>query len=184
MARDGVFPYSSYLCWTHPKTRIPLGNIILVFFLDCLLLLLQLVSTMAFEAIIATATLGYQLSYLVPILCRCTTARKTFPKGEFNLGRFGFSIAAVTSIWLIITAIFMFFPVSYPITKENMNYSIVIMGGILFIAAVYWVVSARHWFVGPIRIDQEATKISLYENGINTDSGRIRTSSDTVITKL
>jgi amino acid transporter len=159
MARDGVFPFSSYLRWIYQPTKTPLANIIFVFFIDCLLLLLQLASTTAFAAIIAIATLGFQISYLIPIFFRCTAARKTFPLGEFNVGRFSLPIAVISSIWLTITSIFMFFPANYPVTKDNMNYAVVVIGGVLLIAAIYWFISARHWFVGPKRTDMDTTPL-------------------------
>ncbi|CAF1263157.1 unnamed protein product [Rotaria sordida] len=115
MARDGVFPFSHYLRYIFEPTKTPLANVFLVFLIDSVLLLLQLVSTTAFTAIIAITTLGYQISYLIPILLRCTIARHTFPVGEFNLGRFGIPIAIISSIWLSITSIIMFFPANYPI---------------------------------------------------------------------
>ena len=157
MARDGVFPFSRYLRWVYKRTQTPLANVIFVFVIDCLLLLLQLASSTAFAAIIAIATLGFQTSYLMPILFRWTAARKTFPVGEFSLGRFGVPIAVVASLWLTVTSIFMFFPATYPVTKDNMNYAVVIIAGILSIAAIYWIVSARHWFVGPKRTDGDDT---------------------------
>jgi amino acid transporter len=153
MARDGVFPFSRYLRWIFKGTKTPLANVIFVFFIDSLLLLLQLASSTAFAAIIAIATLGYQISYFIPIFFRCTAARKTFPLGEFNLGRFSLPIAITSSIWLAITSVFMFFPAEYPVTKDTMNYAILIIGGVLTIAAFYWLVSARYWFVGPKRTD-------------------------------
>jgi len=159
MARDGVFPFSYYLRWIYKGTKTPLANVIFVFFIDSLLLLLQLASTTAFGAIIAIATLGFQISYLIPIFFRCTSARKTFPVGEFNLGRFSIPIGIISSIWLTITSIVMFFPEQYPVTKDSMNYSIVIIGGILIIAGIYWIVSARHWFVGPKRTDVDANSL-------------------------
>jgi amino acid transporter len=156
MARDGVFPFSRYLRWIYEPTKTPLANVIFVFCIDCILLLLQLASTTAFTAIIAITTLGFQISYLMPILFRCTAARKTFPLGEFNLGPFGVPIAIISSIWLSATSIVMFFPAQYPVTKDNMNYTVVIVGGVLLIAAIYWFVSARYWFVGPKRTDVAA----------------------------
>lgn len=153
MARDGVFPFSKYLRWIYKGTKTPLANVFLVFVTDTFLLLLQFASTTAFAAIIAIATLGYQISYMMPILFRCTTARKTFPRGEFHLGFLSIPIAVISSAWLAVTSILMLFPAEYPVTKDNMNYAVVIVGGILIIAGIYWVVSARHWFVGPIRVD-------------------------------
>jgi amino acid transporter len=153
MARDGVFPFSHYLRWIFEPTKTPLANVLFVFIIDSILLLLQLVSKSAFAAIIAIATLGYQISYLIPIFFRCTTARHTFIAGEFNLGRFGVPVAIVSSIWLSITSIIMLFPANYPTTKDNMNYAIVVVGGVILIASFYWIISARHWFVGPKRTD-------------------------------
>ncbi|CAF1095656.1 unnamed protein product [Rotaria sordida] len=151
MARDGVFPFSSSLRWIFPPTKAPLVIIALVVSIDCLLLLLQLASTTAFAAIISIATLGFQISYVIPIFFRCTVGRKRFPVGEFNLGRFSLPIAIVSVVWLFITSIFMFFPSTYPVTGDNMNYAIVIIGGVALIAGTYWIVSARHWFMGPKR---------------------------------
>jgi amino acid transporter len=159
MARDGVFPFSHYLRWIFEPTKTPLANVFFVFLIDSILLLLQLVSTTAFAAIIAVATLGYQVSYLIPIFLRCTSARHIFPVGEFNLGRFGVPIAIVSSIWLTITSTIMLFPANYPITTDNMNYAIVVVGGVAFIASLYWIISAQHWFVGPKRVDIDPTPL-------------------------
>ncbi|CAF0811780.1 unnamed protein product [Adineta steineri] len=159
MARDGVFPLSKYLRWIYKRTKTPLANIFFVFFVDSLLLLLQLASATAFNSILAIATFGFQVSYLMPIFLRCTVARKTFVLGEFNLGRFGVPIAVIASIWLTITSIIMFFPSEYPVTKDNMNYTVVIVGGVLLLAATYWFISARHWFVGPKRTDADPTPL-------------------------
>ncbi|CAF0949281.1 unnamed protein product [Adineta steineri] len=149
MARDGIFPFSKQLRWIWERKKIPLVNVIFVLTIDTLFLLLQLVSETAFSSIIAVTTLGYQISYLMPILFRCTTARHTFHLGEFNLGRFSIPTAIISCIWLSITSILMFFPFEYPITKDNMNYAIVIIGGVALIASIYWIFWARHFFVGP-----------------------------------
>lgn len=184
MARDGVFPGSRYLRWIYKRTQTPLANVIFVFVIDCLLLLLQLASAAAFTAILSIVTLGFQLSYFMPIFFRCTVARKTFPKGEFNLGRFGVPVAVISSIWLAVTSIVMLFPATYPVTKDNMNYAVVIVGGVLFIAAIYWIVSARHWFVGPRRTDQDMPARLVEQNGTAAQYRIVRSPSDIVVTRF
>jgi hypothetical protein len=159
MARDGVFSCAQYLRWIFKPTKTPLANVLFVFVIDSTLLLLQLVSTTAFAAIIAIATLGYQTSYLIPIFLRCTPARRKYPVGKFHLGRFGVPIAIVSSVWLTITSLIMLFPVTYSITKDNMNYAIIVVGGVALIASFYWTVSARHSFVGPKRTDSVSTPL-------------------------
>lgn len=159
MARDGALPFSTYLHKIFQPTKSPLATVALVFVLESLLLLLQLLSSTAFDAIVATSTFGFQLSYFMPILFRCTVARYTFVPGKFNLGSFGQFIAVVSSAWLFMTSIIMIFPLKYPVTVENMNYSILIIGGVSIIATIYWIVSARHWFVGPKRITSDAVPL-------------------------
>ncbi|CAF0904084.1 unnamed protein product [Adineta ricciae] len=171
MARDGVFPYSSYLRWVHQGTKTPLATIMLVFVADTVLLLLQSASAELFTSLVAIGTIGIQTSYLLPILFRCTSARKTFPSGEFNLGRFGLPIATVSSVWLILTSILMFLPTKSPITVDNMNYSIVVFMTVLLIAGGYWLVAARHWFVGPQRVDHS---IPLLPRGERSNENRLK----------
>ncbi|CAF3691202.1 unnamed protein product [Adineta steineri] len=153
MARDGAFPFSHYLRWIYQGTKIPMGAIIFICGFDSILLSFQLISATAFTAFLAIATFSIQVSYLIPILFRCTISRKIFPLGEYNFGRFGVPIATISSIWLTITSFFMILPNQYPITLDNMNYSIVVISIVLSIAGIYWFVSARHWFIGPKRTD-------------------------------
>ena len=47
----------------------------------------------------------------------------------------------------------------YPVTKDSMNYAVVIVGSIGTLATVYWIVSARHWFVGPKRTKKEPLQL-------------------------
>ncbi|CAF1989261.1 unnamed protein product [Rotaria magnacalcarata] len=183
MARDGVFPLSIYLRWIFEPTKTPLGNVIFVFFIDSLLLLLQLASETAFSAILSIATLGFQISYFMPILFRCTTARRSFPVGEFNLGRFGLPIAIISATWLFITSIIMFFPSEYPVTKDSMNYAVVIVGGVFLLAAMYWIFSARHWFIGPKRTTTNSNEISLNQTNIS-DINEIKTSPSLIHVRL
>ena len=53
----------------------------------------------------------------------------------------------------------MFFPMEYPITKNNMNYAVVIVGNISILATVYWIASARHWFVRPKRTRKDPFQV-------------------------
>ncbi|CAF1286629.1 unnamed protein product [Rotaria sordida] len=185
MARDDVFPFSYYLRWIFERTQTPLANVVFVFIIDSLLQLLQLVSTTAFLALIATTTLGFQISYFMPIFFRCTTARNTFPSSKFNLGRFSIPIGIISSIWLFITSILMCFPTEYPVTKDNMNYTIVIISGIALIALIYWIVAARHRFIGPKRADMDPVSLPP-EHVIDEDTMTITApnSPDSMVTRL
>ncbi|CAF4760981.1 unnamed protein product [Rotaria socialis] len=121
LGRDSLFPYKKYLCIVHKGTHTPL-----------------LLSTTAFAAIVSISTIGFQVSYTIPIFFRITSSRKTFKKGRFNLGKFG-----------------------YPVTAANMNWSIVVCTGISIFGALYWIFSLRTWYTGPPRMaDNSVVTIS------------------------
>lgn len=152
MAHDNLFPYSKYLSIVYQRTHTPLPCVLLVCVINILLLLLQLVSTTAFAAIISISNIGFQFSYMLPILFRITSSRKTFVKGHFNLGRFSFIIGLLSAMWLFITCIILVFPYNYPITAENFNWTIVVCSVVGLFAGLYWIFSAGKQFRGPHRM--------------------------------
>ena len=59
-------------------------------------------------------------------------------------------MGSVAVTWLLFASAIFMLPIVYPITTENFNYAPVAVGGVLLAALVAWVLSARHWFSGPI----------------------------------
>ena len=153
MARDSVFPYSAFLSTINKRTQTPLRCVLLVCAINILLLLLQLGSSTAFAAIVSISTIGFQISYMLPILFRITSSRKSFCQGYFHMGRFSVLIGCLSTAWLCITCVILLFPFNYPITAQNMNWTIVVTTGIALLAGLYWIFAARKWFVGPQRIN-------------------------------
>ena len=155
MTRDGALPGSKYITGVHPKLQLPLKSIIFVFFFDSFLVLLPLISDQTFSTITQISTIGYSTSYAIPIILRVTVSRDTFKQGPYNLGKWSILNGSVASVFLFITSIFFFFPTSFNAEMkqeaESFNYTCVVYGGALLIAAAYWFLSARHFFKGPIR---------------------------------
>ena len=117
LARDGAFPGSTHLRRVHQGTKSPIGSVALVLVCDSLLLLLPLCTmsgpaanygAVAFNAVTSICAIGYQISYCIPILLRCTVAAKTFEKSAFDLGRWSLPVAWISWMWLFITSLFMF----------------------------------------------------------------------------
>ncbi len=112
---------------------------------------LVLVNTTAFCAITSISVIGFQISYAIPIFLRITAAKDTFVHGNFNLGKYGLVFGWISLLWLVFTSALFLFPVEFPITAENFNYTGVIVFAVLTICGVYWVVDCRYWFTGPKR---------------------------------
>jgi len=107
-------------------------------------------SLVAFQAMVSIATIGLYISYALPILFRVTLARKYFVPGPFNLGRYGVLVGWVAVLWVATITVLFSPPVTYPVTKDTLNYTPVAVGGLFFLVLASWVLSARHWFKGPV----------------------------------
>jgi amino acid transporter len=164
MSRDGAFPGSKYIYGVYGDSKLPLKSILFVFVIDSLLVLLPLISDTTFSAITQISTIGYSISYAIPIILRVTVSRNTFVQGPWNLGRFSVFNGVVSSIFLVGTSICFFFPTSFDEnmhqTWDGFNYTIVVFTGALLIAATYWILSARHFFKGPIRPEDVVLDLS------------------------
>lgn len=107
-------------------------------------------SLVAFQAMVSIATIGLYIAYALPIILRVTLARKSFTPGPFNLGRFGVLVGWIAVLWVATITVLFSLPVQYPITKDTLNYTPVAVGGVFILTVSWWILSARHWFKGPI----------------------------------
>lgn len=105
---------------------------------------------MAFQAMVSIATIGLYIAYALPIFFRVTLARKSFVPGPLNLGRYGILVGWVAVLWVSTITVLFSLPVAYPVTKKTLNYTPVAVGGLLFLTVSSWIISARHWFNGPV----------------------------------
>lgn len=115
-----------------------------------ILFLQSLGSLVAFQAMVSIATIGLYIAYALPIFFRVTLARKTFVPGPYNLGRYGIFVGWVSVLWVVTITVLFSLPVAYPITKDTLNYTPVAVGGLFILSVSSWILSARHWFKGPI----------------------------------
>lgn len=143
MGRDGSFPFGTSISKISTKNQTPVYAILATIGLDILLVLLQLISTTAFQVITSLSTIGFQLSYLIPILLRVTYFRLKFPDCNFNLGDCGLPLGIVSCFFLGTTSILFTFPTD----PDKLNWTPIILSGIGAFAAIHWYFSARHQYV-------------------------------------
>jgi len=64
-----------------------------------------------------------------------------------------FPVAAVAVSWMIFMNIIFFFPTTPQTTAQEMNYTVVVLGGFMSLA-IFWyycpVYGGVHWFNGPV----------------------------------
>ncbi len=111
----------------------------------------------AFFAVVSIGVVGLYLCFAVPIYYRWK-AGDSFPVGKWNLRGHHKWMAPVALIEIIITSIVAMFPYSYggmpwrpDFAWKFVNYTPLLVGGVLILLFIYWHVSVKHWFTGPIK---------------------------------
>lgn len=152
LARDGGFPWSRHLSSLHPVYKTPLWALTFIAVVDSLLLLLPLDKgngSIVYTAIVGSSVLGFQVSYLMPILLKNLFPQPDFPETEMSLGTWSRMVGVVSSVWLGFTTVLLFMPTEFPVTVANMNWLFLITLIICTFGGLNWFVSARYHFKGP-----------------------------------
>lgn len=69
--------------------------------------------------------------------------------GPFQLGRWRNILNIVAIIYTVFACMLLFFPTAPAPTPVSMNWSIVLVGGVLVFAVFWWFVSGKRSFDGP-----------------------------------
>ena len=183
-ARDRGLPFPDYLSKVSPcrvassgfdvfltekqisrRTSLPLYTISLTTVIACLLALINIGSSVAFNDVISLTVCGLYSSYL--ICCslllwrRCTggigkSARDAVGKTDLHWGPFsvpglwGIAINLVACVYMAIIIFFSFWPPATPTTAMSMNYSVLVFGAAILFSIIYYVTVAHRTYVGPL----------------------------------
>jgi choline transport protein len=131
-----------------------LNAILLTFTITTLLSLINIGSTVAFNAIgslAVSAILGtYIISFTVLILRRLR--KEPLPARRWTLGRYGIFVNIGAVIFLLVVWVFIFFPLQTPVTPSTMNWNIVMFGGTMIFAMVYYIFVGRKTYTPPVEL--------------------------------
>lgn len=181
-SRDKPIFASDWLRKVHPRYNVPLNAQLVVMALMLLLGLIYLFAETAFNALTGSALLLINVSYLLTIGTNMLRKRRgiTIP-GPFSLGRWGFAINMVAIVWLMFTIVIWCLPYYMPVIGhlENMNWTVVIIGGVQVVAWAWWFIRGRSEFVLP----QAAGLPQMYEGDLRVYEGEAVVSVDREVVK-
>ncbi len=152
-SRDGAVP--GHNLWHRLNTgRTPRNAILLAVVCSFILAVPTVVDFVAYVAVTSIAVIGLYIAYAIPIFLR--QFAPDFKNGPWQLGAWSAPIGWVAVIWVAFISVLFMLPTATPITASNFNYTPVVVLGLLVIVTVWWLVSARNWFKGPIVQGSEA----------------------------
>lgn len=117
----------------------------------------------AFYAVVSVCVIALYLAFLIPIYLRLRMGDRFVP-GPWTLGRWYKVLGwiavieiAVISVYFVLPIVPAGVPFSADFTWAAANYALLAVGGTVALVALWWFVSARKWFTGPIRtVDEPA----------------------------
>ncbi|GLB36976.1 putative APC amino acid permease [Lyophyllum shimeji] len=152
-ARDGGLPLSRWLYNVNARTHAPVYCVWFAAGISLLLGLLAFAGANAIGAIFSLVVTGQYLAYSIPISARFLGG-KEIKRGPFSLGKLSMPVAVTAVIWMAFIIVVFLFPANPNPGSANMNYTIVVQGGTLFLSIVYFyfpVYGGVHWFKGPVQ---------------------------------
>lgn len=147
-SRDRLIPGSKYWKIVDKRTDTPIVAIWFSVFWCAAINLIALGSYETISAIFNVCAIAMDWSYCIPIACKLIYGK--FEPGPWNMGKAGYFVNAYAILWTAFVSVIFLFPTVKPVTKLNMNYAIVILAAIFVCAGVYWLISGRKFYIGPI----------------------------------
>ena len=122
------------------------------------------------------AVIGLYVAFILPVILRFRLGDK-FEHGAWSLGKHYKWIDAIAIIWVAFISILFLLPpykASIPGTEgwtwEAVNYAPILVGGALLLFGGWWVVSAKNWFKGPVRMGTEE-ELEQFEQRLEDSTG-------------
>jgi amino acid transporter len=149
-ARDDGLPFSRFIKAVNKKVAAPINAICFSSLVSIIIGCLCLIGSTAANALFSLSVLGNYVAWVTPQLLRFLVKDANFIPGKFYLGPIWSPIVNWISIaFEIFIVILCCFPDYKSVTKETMNYSIVLNGGTWIIAFIYFYVYKRRVYNGP-----------------------------------
>lgn len=199
-ARDRGTPASKWLSKVAPHNQIPIIAVGTVCAFACLLTLIYIGSSTAFNDVISLTITGFYGSYLLPsslllyhrikghVMPHGTVPEELTgaPEGDTTYeaekvatpsssevgvaqikliwgpwhipGLLGTINNAYACVYMVFVIFWSVWPPATPVTPSTMNYSVVVTGGVLILAGVWYAVRGRHEYKGPL-VDTDVVEI-------------------------
>ncbi|KAF1989734.1 amino acid transporter [Aulographum hederae CBS 113979] len=151
-ARDGCFPGSMYWKQVNRHTQTPVNAVWFNTAIGILLLLLILAGGVAIGALFSVGAIGAFIAFTTPIFIRVFFVGTRFRPGPWNLGKFSIPCGTIASGFVALMVPILCLPsvTGADLTPDLMNWTCLVYGAPMFFILIWWAVSARKWFHGPV----------------------------------
>jgi amino acid transporter len=166
-SRDGAVP--GHRLWRQVgRNRVPHLSVIAICVLSALIMVPAIWNYLVGYLVgTGIAVIGLYIAFILPVILRYRMGDR-FEPGAWSLGRHYKWIDVIAILWVaLITLVFLLPPYAASVpwrdewTWEAANYAPVLVGGALLLFGGWYVLSAKNWFKGPVRMgtDEELERL-------------------------
>lgn len=141
-------PFSNIWVKINPVTQTPIYAVWISVFWAIAINLIGLGSYAAIAGVFNVTAIALDWSYCIPIFCKLVFGQ--FEPGPWNLGKFGYAVNVYACLWTLFVTIIFILPTVRPVRADTMNYAIAFLGGILIFAAIFWYLTGKKYYTGPL----------------------------------
>ena len=136
-----------------PGWNIPLSSVILTFVITTLLSLINIGSTVAFNAIGSLAVSALLGTYIISFTCLVLRRlRGPLPPRRWSLGAAGMFVNIGAICFLLIVWTFIFFPVEAVVVPSTMNWNVLIFCSTMIFAVVFYFLRGKKTYTAPVNL--------------------------------
>jgi len=132
--------------------HIPVNAVIFTCGFTIIISLINVGSTVAFNAILSLSTTALMATYVISI--GCVTFRRfsnnPLPPSRWSLGRFGLPINCAALVYAFWSFFWSFWPNAYEPTAQTFNWASVLFVGLMGLSGILYVTHARKVYEGPV----------------------------------
>jgi len=151
-ARDKGIPFANVFAHVPPRSAVPVNAVLFTFVVSCLLALINIGSSVAFNSVSSVSLAALLSSFGVSIGCvilKRVRGEELLDSG-FKLGRWGLPLNVVSVVFLAFIFVMSFFPPGTDPTPDLMNWSVVMYCGLVVCSLGYYFAYGRKVYVGPV----------------------------------
>lgn len=147
LSRDGGLPFSKFISRLNWASPVRATSLMLI--LEILVGILYIISSTAYSSFINLTLFALNITITLPQAALLFRGRGCLPQRAFSLGKYGYAVNLVATLFVIFFSITFCFPTGMPVTASSMNYLIVVMAIALIVPAGLWLGGLNRTFTGP-----------------------------------
>ncbi|KAL4894125.1 amino acid/polyamine transporter I [Aspergillus ambiguus] len=138
-SRDGSLPFSRMMAKLTSRDSLPVNALSINTVVLIALGAISIGSSTAMNALLGAANVCIVSAIVTAFGLALYRGRKSFdPDRWFNLGRWGDAIFWLSTLWSVFMTVMLSMPLYLPVTPAYMNWTCVVFGGVVVLAAIYW----------------------------------------------